>query len=327
MTTIRVIGGAGYIGAHTCKALAGAGLTPVTFDNLSEGHRDFVRWGPLVQGDIRDRAALDAAIADHAPAAIVHFAALIEVGQSVADPARFYANNIGGSLNIADAARAAGIPVVFSSTCATYGPPQEPTLTEVHPQNPISPYGRTKLVVEWMLRDYSDAYGVRSASLRYFNACGANAGGAIGEAHRTETHLIPRAILARLGKLPEFGIFGTDYDTPDGTAIRDYIHVDDLADAHVRAVRYLLDGGETTQVNIGTGQGYSVRQIVDAVERVSGGPVPVTLGPRRAGDPPALVADTTLARDLLGFVPRHSDLDHIVSTALAWHRRGVNAEA
>lgn len=322
MTPILVVGGAGYIGSHTCRHLAANGFTPVVFDNFSEGHRDFVRWGPVVEGDIRDRAALDAAIATHQPAAIIHFAALIEVGESVRDPERFYDNNVGGALNIAGAARTAGnIPVIFSSTCATYGVPQAEVLTESHPQAPISPYGRSKLMVEMMLKDFDAAYGLRSVCLRYFNACGAADDATIGEAHGVETHLIPRAILARLGRIDDFAVFGEDYDTPDGTAIRDYIHVDDLADAHLKAAQYLIGGGVSDQFNIGSGHGFSVMEIIRAVEEVSGGPVPMTKGPRRAGDPPRLVGSVDKARDVLGFVPQHSDVRHVVQSAWEWHRR------
>lgn len=322
MTPILVVGGAGYIGSHTCKHLAENGFAPIVFDNLSEGYAEFVRWGPLVQGDIRDRAALDAAIAAHKPVAIIHFAALIEVGESVTEPERFYENNVGGALNIAAAARAAGnIPIIFSSTCATYGVPQAEVLTEDHPQNPISPYGRTKLMAEMILRDFDMAYGLRSVALRYFNASGAADDGSIGEAHRVETHLIPRAILARLGRLADFSIFGDDYDTPDGSAVRDYVHVADLADAHLKAAQYLIAGGATEQINIGSGNGFSVFEIINAVEEVSGGKVPVTMGPRRAGDPPKLVGSVDKARDILGFVPQHSEVTNVVRSAWDWHKK------
>ncbi len=321
MTPILVVGGAGYIGSHTCKYLAENGYHPIVFDNFSEGHRDFVRWGPVVEGDIGDRAALDAAIAEHKPAAIIHFAALIEVGESVKDPERFYHNNVSGLLTLAGAAKDAGnIPVIFSSTCATYGVPQAAVLTEDHPQNPISPYGRTKLMAERILQDFDMAYGLRSVSLRYFNACGAADDGSIGEAHKIESHLIPRAILARLGHIDDFAIFGDDYDTPDGSCVRDYIHVTDLAQAHLKAAEYLMNGGKTDQFNIGSGNGFSVFEIIKAVEKVSGGKVPLTMGPRRAGDPPLLVGSNEKAREVLGFDPKFSDVEYVVESAWNWHR-------
>lgn len=323
---VLVFGGAGYIGSHTCKALAQAGFKAVVFDNLSEGYRDFVRWGPLIEADILDASAVMKAIGDVKPAAIVHFAALAYVGESVTDPAKYYRNNVAGSLNIADAARLAGnVPIVFSSTCATYGVPRAVPIREDTPQNPINPYGRTKLAVEWLLDDFANAYGLRSVCLRYFNACGADPDGNVGEAHRDETHLIPRAIFSAMGRISDFSIFGGDYPTPDGSPIRDYIHVADLAEAHVLALKYLLSGGVSEKVNIGTGKGVSVFQLIDRLEAVTGLPVPRTLGPRRAGDPPALVADAGKARALLGFAARHSDLDSILTSAWAWHMRRHNS--
>lgn len=322
MKTVMVIGGAGYIGSHTCKYLAGEGIAPVVFDNLSEGHRDFVRWGDLIEGDVRDRATLAQALDQAKPDAIIHFAANIEVGESTRDPGKFYENNVGGSLNVAMAARDAGnIPIVFSSTCAVYGRCEEPRIDEATAQGPMSPYARSKQMVEQILGDFDAAHGLRSVCLRYFNACGADLDGQIGEAHSVETHLVPRAILAALGKLDGFAIFGDDYDTPDGSAVRDYIHVMDLAQAHVRACQYLWDGGESTAFNVGTGTGTSVFQIVEAVGRALGTPVPYTLGPRRVGDPPSLVADPTRAEEVLGFAAQHSDIDTVIGTAAAWHKQ------
>lgn len=322
MKKVMVIGGAGYIGSHTCKYLASEGIEPVVFDNLSEGHRDFVRWGDLIEGDIRDRAAVEAALVQAKPDGIIHFAANIEVGESTRDPGAFYENNVGGALNVAIAARDAGnLPIVFSSTCAIYGRSDADRVAEDTVQAPMSPYGRTKLMVEQILNDFGTAYGVPWVCLRYFNACGADLDGQIGEAHSVETHLVPRAILAGLGKLDGFAVFGDDYDTPDGSAVRDYIHVLDLAQAHVRALRYLWQGGESTQFNIGTGKGTSVFEIIGAVERALGVKVPYTLGPRRAGDPPCLVADATRAETILGFKAEHSDIETVIQSAAAWHKQ------
>ncbi len=322
MGKILVFGGAGYIGSHTCKALTCEGFQPVVFDDLSEGHRDFVKWGPLVKADIRHPEAVRSAIAEHRPEAIIHFAALTSVPDSVSDPGRYYATNVSGSLNIIAAAGEAGnIPVVFSSSCAVYGMPEEVPISETCPTAPITPYGRGKLMVEEILADFDAAHGLRSVALRYFNACGADPQGEIGESHRNETHLIPRAILAALGRIGDFRVFGDDYDTPDGSAIRDYIHVSDLADAHVRACRHLLNGGKSARVNVGSGRGFSVFEIIRAVEAAGAGRVPLKLAPRRAGDPPRLVADTGMAKQLLGFSARHSDLETVIETALAWHRK------
>lgn len=321
MTRILVIGGAGYIGSHTCKALKAEGFDPVVFDNLSEGHRAFVQWGDLIEGDIRDRDAVTRAVKAARPDAIIHFAALAYVGESVEEPAKYYDNNVSGALNIADVARRCGnIPIVFSSTCATYGIPPSPSIPEETAQAPINPYGRTKLIVEDILKDFDTAYGLRSICLRYFNACGADASACIGEDHRIETHLIPRAIWAALGIIDDFRVFGDDYDTPDGSAVRDYIHVTDLAQAHILACRYLLDGGASDQFNIGTGKGVSVFEIIDAVEKATGTAVPYQLAPRRAGDPPVLIAQNDKARRVLGFEPEHSSLANIMATAVAWHR-------
>ena len=323
---VLVAGGAGYIGSHTCKALAAAGFVPVVYDNFSTGHRGFVRWGPLVEGDLLDEEALARTFAEHRPVAALHFAACAYVRESVEDPARYYRNNVVGALNLMDAARSSvNVPIVFSSTCAVYGEPRTLPVTEDTPLTPVSPYGRTKLTVERALSDYDVAYGLRSVRLRYFNACGCDPDGEIGESHDPETHLIPRAILAAMGRIAELTIFGDDYRTPDGTAIRDYVHVRDLADAHVAAVRLLLDGGESISVNLGTGSGFSVREIVDAVERVTDLEVPCRLAPRRPGDPAVLVADSSRAGGVLGFSATHSDVETIVRTACAWLARGSAA--
>ena len=321
MDRVLVLGGAGYIGSHTCKQLRARGFEPVVFDNLAEGYRDFVQWGDLIEGDISDLASVQSAFQQVAPVAVIHFAAFINVGESVENPEKYYRNNVLGALNVAEAARAHGVPLIFSSTCAIFGIPDQAVITEDLPKQPINPYGRTKWMVEQILSDFSAAYGLRSVCLRYFNASGADAAGEIGEAHRVETHLIPRAILAGLGRIGDFQIFGDDYDTPDGTAVRDYIHVTDLAEAHVAACRYLLEGGETNVFNVGVGQGYSVKEIVEAVGRQLGSPVPHKIVPRRAGDPPSLVADPAKIQAQLGFKAAHSDLDNIIATAVAWHRK------
>jgi UDP-glucose-4-epimerase GalE len=320
---ILVTGGAGYIGSHTAKALARAGYRPVTYDSLVYGHRHAVQWGPFVEGDIADTGKLERVIRDEAIEAVVHFAAFAYVGESVTKPEIYFQNNVVGSLSLLDAMRVTGVkPIVFSSTCATYGMPDRMPITEETLQRPINPYGETKLMIERALAWYGPAHDIRSVSLRYFNACGADPDGEIGEEHDPETHLIPLILDAAAGKRAQIDVYGTDYPTPDGTAIRDYIHVQDLADAHVKALSYLFDGGETTQINLGTGTGNSVKEVIDAVERVTGRPVPRREVARRAGDPPELVADPTKANRLLGWQPQMSDIDSIIRTAWAWHQRG-----
>ncbi len=317
---ILVVGGAGYIGSHACKALAHAGYRPVTFDSLVKGHRWAVKWGPLIEGDILDRASLDKAFGDYAPLGILHFAAFIEVSESVENPGKYYRNNVAGTLSLLEAARDHGcMNFVFSSTAATYGEPVEVPIPVTHPQKPINPYGWTKLMMEQILRDFDRAHGIRHASLRYFNAAGADPDGEIGELHDPESHLIPLVIQALLGRRPRVNIYGTDYPTPDGTAIRDYIHVTDLAEAHVKALELLLAGSGSFALNMGTGSGHSVREVIDAVERVSGKPVPVAETDRRPGDAPVLVADGSAAYDMLDWRPNITALDLIVETALRWH--------
>ncbi len=319
--TVLVVGGAGYIGSHTCLDLANKGYKPVVFDNFSNGHREFVKWGPAEEGDIRDRARLDEVLAKHKPSAILHFAALIEVGESVKDPVSFYENNVIGTLTLLSAAQAAGINAfVFSSTCATYGLPQSVPLDETHRQVPINPYGRTKYIVEQALADYDQYKSLRSVVLRYFNAAGADFEGRIGEWHQPETHAIPLAIDAALGRRQGFKVFGSDYETRDGTCVRDYIHVLDLADAHVRAVQYLIDGGESVALNLGTGTGTTVRELLGAIEDVSRKPFPVEYIGRREGDSHTLVANNDKARDVLGWVPQY-DLSRIIQSAWNWHAR------
>jgi len=320
--TILVTGGAGYVGAHACKALAVRGYSPVVFDNLVHGHEGAVKWGPLEIGDIADRARLDAVIAAHRPAAVMHFAAFTYVGESVADPGKYYRNNVAGTLSLLEAMRDHHIErLVFSSTAATYGTPDSVPITEDAAKAPINPYGQSKWTAECMIADFAAAHGLRAAALRYFNAAGADPGGEIGELHEPEAHLIPLAMQAVTGDGPPLTLFGDDYPTPDGTCIRDYIHVADLADAHVRALDWLDGASGANAFNLGTGHGASVRQVLDAVERVAGKPVPHSIGPRRAGDPAELVSDPAKANRELSWVPSMSDLETIVATAWAWHRR------
>ena len=315
-----VTGGAGYIGAHCCSALSDAGYLPVCFDDLSTGHSDFVKWGPLVTGDVRDTRKVSQALVEHRIQAVIHFAASSLVGESVADPEKYYSNNLVGSLSVLQAMRNAGCNhIVFSSTGAVYGDAGSGGLSERLPCFPVNPYGRSKLMVEQMVGDFRAAYGLTSFALRYFNASGAQPNAGIGEKRRHETHLIPRALSAVTGQLQDFAIFGDDYDTPDGTAVRDYIHVVDLAAAHVRALQLLLEGHSGGCCNLGTGHGYSVKQVLSAIAAVSGRDVPCVLRDRRAGDPPILVADPSAARQVLGFRATSSDLENIVSTAWRWH--------
>jgi UDP-arabinose 4-epimerase len=317
---VLVTGGAGYIGSHACKALAAAGYLPVTLDNLVYGHRRAVRWGPLVEGDLADEALVRRVLREHRVAAVMHFAGYAYVGESMHEPGKYFRNNFANTVALLEAMRAEGVgSVVFSSTCATYGVPQAVPIDEDHPQRPVNPYGESKLFVERMLEWFHGAHGLRYAALRYFNAAGADADGELGEDHDPETHLIPLVIDAALGRRPQVSIFGTDYPTPDGTAVRDYIHVTDLALAHVQALERLRAGADRLRLNLGTGQGHSVRAVVRMVETVGGRRVPAVEAPRRAGDPPELVARSDRARELLGWSPRHSDLRNIVATAWRWH--------
>ena len=319
---ILVTGGAGYVGAHACKALAARGYTPVVYDNLSLGHEAAVRWGPLEIGDIADRDRLDAVIARHRPAAVMHFAAFSCVGESVADPGKYYRNNVTGTLSLLEAMRDHGIRgLVFSSTAALYGTPESIPISEDAPKAPISPYGRSKWSAEAMIADVAAAHGLSTAVLRYFNASGADPDGEIGERHQPETHLIPLALQAITNASP-LTVFGDDYPTPDGTCIRDYVHVSDLANAHVLALDQVLAGRVSITLNLGIGYGFSVSEVIAAIERVTGRSVPYDIGPRRDGDPPVLVASVDKAFDLLKWKPRHIELDSIVRTAWAWHQRG-----
>lgn len=319
---ILVTGGAGYVGAHACKALASRGYRPVVYDNLVHGNVESVKWGPLEIGDIADRAALDSVIGRHKPQAVMHFAAFTYVGESVADPGKYYRNNVAGTLTLLEAMRDHKIDrLVFSSTAAAYGAPKSIPIQEDAPKLPINPYGQSKLTAEQMIADFAAAHMIRAVSLRYFNAAGADPAGDIGECHDPESHLFPLAMQAVTGDGPPLTLFGDDYPTPDGTCIRDYIHVADLADAHVRALDWLDTNRGAHAFNLGTGQGASVRQVLDTIERVAGKPVPHSIGPRRSGDPAELVSDPGKANRELGWTPKISDLDTIVATAWAWHIR------
>jgi UDP-glucose-4-epimerase GalE len=318
---VLVTGGAGYIGSHGCRALLAAGYHPVAYDNLSTGHRGFVT-GSLVVGDLLDKAALARVFAQHRVVAVMHFAASSLVGESVVDPRKYYQNNVAGTLSLLDAMREAGCNrLVFSSTGAVYGNADSSALPENYPCAPINPYGASKWMIERMLADYRSAYGLGAFCLRYFNASGADASGGIGELRDNETHLIPRAMMALQGHIGDFAVFGDDYDTPDGTAIRDYIHVTDLAAAHMLALELLMKGHAGGAFNLGTGTGFSVREILRAIAAETGREVPQIVKPRRAGDPTYLVADPTAARQTLKFRPAHSDLATIIRTAWAWHRK------
>jgi len=321
LPAILVTGGAGYIGAHCCRALLAAGFDPVVFDNFTTGHRTFVS-GKLMTADLADKTALTGAFAKYDIVAVMHLAASSLVGESVADPQKYYLNNLAGTLSLLEAMRAAGCNrLVFSSTGAVYGNADSKVLPESFPCAPINPYGASKWMIERVLADYRYSYGLGSFCLRYFNASGADADGDIGELREYETHLIPRAMMALQGYVADFAVFGDDYDTPDGTAIRDYIHVTDLAAAHVAALKMLLQGHAGGVFNLGTGTGFSVREILGAIAAETGRAVPHQIKPRRAGDPTYLVANPTAARETLKFHPAHSDLATIIRTALAWHRK------
>lgn len=323
---ILVTGGAGYIGSHTCKMLKAQGYEPVVYDNLGRGHAWAIQWGPLVKGDLHETERLVRTLQEHQIQAVIHFAAFAYVGESVQKPELYYENNFGGTLSLLKAMQKANVKkIVFSSTCATYGNPEEEFLTESHPQNPINPYGQSKLMVEKLLQDAVRAWALQAVALRYFNASGADPAGEIGEAHDPETHLIPLAIQAGLGKLKEISIFGNDYPTPDGTCLRDYIHVNDLASAHICALRQLLDNKITFDAfNLGTGHGYSVLEVIDKVSAVLGNKVPCHLTGRREGDPPKLVADASRAFKFLGWKAQFSDLETLITSAVAWEKKQLS---
>lgn len=319
---VLVVGGAGYIGSHMVACLAQHGADITVFDNLSAGHRDAVLAGKLVVGDLADTLALRELFATQRFDVVMHFASFIQVGESVADPARYYRNNVGNTLNLLEAMCQAEVKrFVFSSTAAIFGEPQAERIDESHPQRPINPYGWSKLMVERMLADFDRAYGLKSVCLRYFNAAGADPYGRLGERHEPETHLIPLVLRAAAGRRAALTVNGTDYPTVDGTCVRDYIHVADLSEAHWLAIQHLLAGNGSAQFNLGNGQGFSIRQVIEAVERVTGRQVPLEYGPRRAGDPPVLVADSARAKAQLGWQPQFAELETIISHAWQWESR------
>jgi UDP-glucose 4-epimerase len=319
---VLVTGGAGYIGAHACKALARAGFEPVVFDNLSTGWADAVKWGPFVRGDLMERAGIEAALAEFRPVAVMHFAALSLVGDSMKDPAQYWRVNTGGALHLLEACAAAGIRnFVFSSTCATYGDQDGVLLNEETAQRPINAYGGSKLAIEQMLRDFGMAYGIAHVIFRYFNVAGADPEGEIGEQHLPETHLVPLLLETVAGKRPALTVFGTDYPTPDGTCVRDYVHVTDLAEAHVLGLRRLLDGKGNGVFCLGTGRGFSVREVIEASRAVTNREVPVVIGGRRPGDAASLVSSSTHAINELGWEPQHSTLRQMIGDAWAWAQK------
>lgn len=321
MEPILVTGGAGYVGSLVCKTLANHGFLPIVYDNLSTGHAYAVKWGPLIQGDLNDRAKLDQTFQDYRPKAVLHFAANAIVIESMANPAKYYRNNLASTISLLESMNGAGVNLlVFSSSCAIYGQPHFIPLTEDHPQSPINPYGRTKWMTEQMLDDFEMAYGFRSVKLRYFNAAGADLETWIGEDHTPETHLIPSVIQTALTMKKEVVIYGTDFSTADGSAVRDYIHVQDLADAHVLALKYLLGSQKSLSLNLGSGRGYSALEIIDAVQKYSGKTIEVRLEQRRAGEPAVLVSSNQKAKDVIGWTPQLSDLHVLIDSAWKWHQ-------
>jgi UDP-glucose 4-epimerase len=319
---ILVVGGAGYIGSHMVKRLGQLGCAVTTLDNLSSGHRDAVLCGNFIQGDLADRALLKGLLQSGRFDAVMHFASSIQVGESVQQPAKYYENNVTNTLHLLDAMRDSAVQrFIFSSTAATFGEPQYTPMDERHPQAPINPYGRSKLMIEQVLQDYDRAYGLKSVCLRYFNAAGADPDGQLGERHDPETHLIPLVLQAASGRRADIAVFGRDYDTPDGTCIRDYIHINDLCEAHWLALQSLMQGAGSQRYNLGNGQGFSVQAVIEAAERVTGRTIAVQDAPRREGDPARLVADATLARQQLGWTPQFADLDTLVRHAWAWEQQ------
>lgn len=319
---ILIVGGAGYIGSHLNKEINKKGIETVIFDNLSYGHRDFVKWGTFEKGDLGNIEDIRAVFKKYPIEAVMHFAAFTYVGESVENPQKYYQNNVKNTLNLLQVMLEENVKYfVFSSTCATYGNPVEIPITESHPQNPINPYGKGKLMVETVLKDYSDAYGLKYASLRYFNAAGADPEGEVGELHDPETHLIPLILDAAAGRREDIKIFGTDYDTPDGTCIRDYIHVTDLAEAHILALEYLQNGGKSDFFNLGNGNGFSVKEVIETAEEVTGKDIKAIEAERRAGDPPILVGSSTKAKETLNWNPKYDELSKIIETAWNWHKK------
>jgi UDP-arabinose 4-epimerase len=325
---ILITGGAGYIGSHTCKALSKGGFTPVTYDNLSTGHKWAVKWGPLVIGDIDDHEPLGRAIDQYQPVAVMHFAGFIEAGESVENPGKYYANNVASTVNLLNAIRDKNIKnIIFSSSAAVYGDPENLPIKEDHALNPINPYGFSKRMIEQMLADYYTAHGICYIALRYFNAAGADPDIETGEAHNPESHLIPIVLDAAAGNRHHVNIYGNDYNTNDGTCIRDYIHVSDLADAHVLSLKALLAEGKCGIYNLGNGNGFSVREVITAATAVTRRTIPVNIAPRRPGDPPVLVANCDRIRSEFGWQPKHNDLDHIIETAWQWMQNSLTKQA
>lgn len=319
---ILIVGGAGYIGSHVNKALTEAGYETLVLDNLSYGHEEAVKWGTFCKCDLKDIEELDEVFEKYDITAVMHFSSFIEVGESVQNPEKYYTNNVVNTMNLLKVMLKHDVKkFIFSSTCATYGVPQKIPLVEDHPQNPINPYGWTKLMVERILKDYDTAYGLKSVILRYFNASGADKSGEIGEAHNPESHLIPLILDAAIGKRDDIKIFGTDYDTPDGTCIRDYIHVTDLADAHVLSLQYLEDDNDSNEFNLGNGQGFSVREVIDSVKKVTGRDFKVVETERREGDPAILIGSSKKAKDTLKWDPQYVEIDKIVESAWNWHKK------
>ncbi len=323
MTNILVTGGAGYIGSHACKALARAGYTPVTYDNLVTGWQDAVKFGPFEQGDLLDRARLDEVFAKNQPAAVIHFAALSQVGEAMVEPGKYWSNNVTGSLTLIQAAVDAGcLNFVFSSTCATYGEHDNVVLDESTQQQPLNAYGASKRAIEDILRDFQAAYGLKHVIFRYFNVAGADPDAEVGEFHQPETHLVPLMLDAIDGKRGGLTVFGTDYDTPDGTCIRDYVHVCDLVDAHVLGLKWLEQGKESRVFNLGTGSGFSVMEVIEHSKAVTNRAVPYSIGPRRAGDCTRLVSGSVRAKEELGWTPKRSTLETMITDAWRWHQNG-----
>ncbi len=325
MSTVLVTGGAGYIGSHACKRLSVEGFEPVVFDNLEHGYREFVKWGDLVVGDLQDKQLLEDTIDKYKPVAVLHFAAYAYVGESVTDPLKYYRNNFYGTMSLLETMKSAGVKyLVFSSTCASYGNPQESSISETHNQNPINPYGKSKYFVENMISDLAAVTDLTSVFLRYFNAAGCDFDLDCGEDHEPETHLIPLLLEVAGGEREVITVFGKDYPTSDGTCIRDYIHVDDLAIAHVQALEFMLNGNGSEVFNLGNGKGFSVLEVINSVERVTGEEIPIVFGSRREGDPPSLVADSTKATSVLNWKPKYKELDKIIESAWRWYnyRRG-----
>jgi len=319
---ILIVGGAGYIGSHINKELTKKGFETVVFDSLVKGHQEAVKWGEFFQGDLANIEDLRQVFTKYKIDAVLHFAAFIEVGESVKDPQKYYQNNVKNTLNLFQVMLENDVKkLIFSSTAATFGNPQYTPIDELHPQIPINPYGQAKLMVEKILADYDFAYGLKYVALRYFNACGADLDNEIGENHTPESHLIPLILDAAIGKREDIKIFGTDYPTPDGTCVRDYVHVTDLAQAHILALQYLIDGNDSNSFNLGNGKGFSVKEVIDAAKKVTGVDFKVTEVERRAGDPPELVADSTKAKQVLKWQPQYADLETIVKSAWAWHQK------